>query len=82
MIYSKNDEYIQVKDKFIYCSSIYKIYKKRVELISETYYALNKIIKLKKKDFYLKKKDYILYRFIDLVGAPLEYLLNNNYKKV
>lgn len=79
MIYEKKNEYVQVKDKFIYCSSVYKLSKRKAELIEEKYYSSTVPIKLKKKDLVLKKKEYILYRFFDLIAAPLEYLLNNNY---
>lgn len=82
MIYLKNNEYVQDTNSFVYCISVYKIFQKRAELVSEKYYSSKNVLKFKKKDLKLKKKDYILYRYVDLIGAPLEYLLNNNYKKV
>jgi hypothetical protein len=82
MIYEKNNEYVQVQDKFVYYESVYKIFKRRSELIQEQYYSSDKCIKLKKKNIVLKRKEYVIYRFLDLIAAPLEYLLNNNFKKV
>ena len=82
MIYLKNNEYVQDTNSFVYCISVYKIFQKRAELVSEKYYSSKNVLKFKKKDLKLKKKDYILHRYVDLIGAPLEYLLNNNYKKV
>lgn len=82
MVYVKNNEYTQVNDNFIYCETIYKFCNKRVELLEEKFYKSNKVLKLKKKNLMLKRKQYTIYRFLDLVAAPLEYLLNNNFKKV
>lgn len=82
MIYNKDSEYVKVSDRFVYLESIYILLKDRAELYSEKFYRSSKPIKLKKKDFLKKTKKYTLCRFLDLVEAPLEYLLTNKFKKV
>ncbi len=82
MIYNKDSEYVKVSDRFVYVESIYILLKNRAELFSEKFYKSSKPIKLKKKDLLKKTKKYTLYRFLDLVEAPLEYLLTNKFKKV
>ena len=82
MIYNKDSEYVKVSDSFVYLESIYILLKNRAELYSEKFYRSSKPIKLKKKDFLKKTKKYTLCRFLDLVEAPLEYLLTNKFKKV
>ena len=82
MIYEKNNERIIVNDKFIYCSSVYELWKGGASLIEEKYYSSDKPISLKKKDMKKKGKSYTLIRFFDLEYAPENYLINNNYKIV
>lgn len=82
MIYEKGNERIIVNDKFIYCSSVYALWKGGASLIEEKYYSSNKPISLKKKDMKKKGKSYTLIRFFDLEYAPENYLINNNYKIV
>lgn len=82
MIYNKDSEYVKVSDRFVYVESIYILLKNRAELFSEKFYKSSKPIKLKKKDLLKKTKKYTLYRFLDLVEAPLDYLLTNKFKKV
>jgi hypothetical protein len=82
MIYNKDSEYVKVSDRFVYVESIYILLKNRAELFSEKFYKSSKPIKLKKKDLLKKTKKYTLYRFLDLVEAPLEYLVTNKFKKV
>lgn len=80
MIYEKGNEKITVNDKFIYCSSVYMLWKGGASLVEEKYYSSNKPISLKKKDMKKKEKGYTLIRFFDLEYAPENYLINNNYK--
>ena len=82
MIYEKGNEKITVNDKFIYCSSVYMLWKGGASLVEEKYYSSNKPISLKKKDMKKKEKGYTLIRFFDLEYAPENYLINNNYKIV
>lgn len=81
-IYEKENENVVVGDKFMYCSTVYRLLKGRAEMLEEKYYSSNKPIEIKKKDLKQKTKDFILFRFIDLIQAPEEYLLTNHYKKL
>lgn len=82
MIYEKGNEKITVNDKFIYCSSVYMLWKGGASLVEEKYYSSSKPISLKKKDIKKKMKEYTLYRFFNLEYAPESYLINNNFKPV
>lgn len=82
MMYQKDNEYIKVSEYFVYLESIYILLKNRAELYSEKFYKSNNPIKLTKKSTLVKNKKYKLYRFLDLIEAPLEYLINNKFKKV
>lgn len=79
-IYEKNGEQIIAHDKFIYCSTVYKIWSWGASLLEEKYYSSDNPITFKKKDLVLKQKDYRIQRFIDLKFAPEEFLKSKNYK--
>ena len=82
MMYQNNSQYVKVSDNFIYLESIYILTKRRAELYSEKFFKSTKPIKITKKNSILKTKHYNVHRFIDLIEAPLDYLINNNFKKV
>ena len=82
MIYEKNNQRITVNDKFIYCDSVYMLWKGGASLIEEKYYSSSKPISLKKKDLKKKMKGYTLQRFFNLEYAPEKYLINNGFKIV
>lgn len=67
---------------FIYELSIYKIYKDRVELIESKYYSSENRLSLRKVDKIIKGKNYSLGVYIDWIGAPVEYIKNNNLKLI
>jgi hypothetical protein len=69
----------KIANKFIYCCETYKIWPKGACLIDTKYYKTNKPLDLKKIPTVLKRKNYNLNRFINLVAAPEEYLVINNY---
>lgn len=81
-LYEKNDHRVVVNDKFIYCCTVYMIWKNGASLVEEKYYSSNKPISLKKKDKKKVMKNYILQTFLDLEFAPENYLINNDYKIV
>lgn len=81
-IYETSKERLFLSDSYIYKSVIYKLWPGGASLFEEKYYSSKTPIKFKKKDLKVKKKDYTLYRFFTLEGAPLEYLVNNGFKKV
>lgn len=65
--------------KFIYCSTVYKFWKHGASLMDEKYYASDKPLDTKKVSSVIKKKNYEIRRFINLEGAPEDYLLDNGY---
>lgn len=79
-IYTKNRHSVIVSTKFVYCFTTYKMWKRGASLIDEKYYTSNKPLNIKKIPKLLKKKDYVIQRFINLEGAPEEYLINEGYK--
>ena len=78
-IYVKNNQEVSVSPKFVYCSSVYKIWKRGASLLEE-YYASNTPLILSKSNRKITKKGYIIQRFLDLESAPADYLINNGYK--
>jgi hypothetical protein len=56
------------------------MWRRGASLIDEKYYTSNKPLNIKKIPKLLKKKDYVIQRFINLEGAPEEYLINEGYK--
>jgi hypothetical protein len=79
-LYEKETNKVKVSNKFIYCVSVYKIWKEGANLVDESYYSSDKPLKFKNNK--LKKKDHIMMRYIDLEYAPEEFLINNGYKKL
>lgn len=79
-IYVKNNQEVRVSDKFVYCSSIYILWKQGACLIDEVYYASNKPLNLKKIPSKLKKRNYTIQRYIQLESAPENYLITQGYK--
>lgn len=64
---------------FIYQISLCKIYKGRFELVGIKTYSSKEKLNIKKNAVYKREKDYILVKYIDWIGAPMEYILNNNF---
>lgn len=63
---------------FLYEVSIYKIAKDMVGLLGSKYYKSDKLLKIKNEVEYKKFKDYQVVRYIDLLGAPMEFIEENN----
>lgn len=79
-IYVKNREEIFVFPKFVYCSTIYKMWRFGASLLNEQYYTCDRPLDLNKITSKIKKKDYVIQKFIKLEGAPENYLINNGYR--
>lgn len=79
-IYEKNKQIVYVSDKFIYCSSVYLIWKWGASLVEEKYYASKKPISLKNQ--IVRKKNYIIQRFFELKFAPEEWLIQQKYELI
>lgn len=80
IVYTKDDQIITVSQKFIYCSSVYRIWKRGAYLMDEKRYASTTPLNIKKSQKSLKKNGYIIQRFFELESAPEEYLINKGYK--
>ena len=79
-IYVKYNQEVKVSPKFVYCSSVYKIWNQGAGLLDETYYVSSKPLNLKKIPTKLKQKGYIIQRYIQLESAPENYLITKGYK--
>lgn len=79
-IYIKNNSEVRVAGKFVYNDSIYKLWKGGASLLHETNYTSMKPIDTKNIVTVIKKEGYNIRRFIELEGAPEEYLIKNGYK--
>ncbi len=80
MVYEKNNIAVKVSDKFIYLVTIYHFWKNGAALYDEKYYSVNKPLKFSKKSNLLKRKNDKFYRTIELLAAPEDYLIKNNYE--
>ena len=81
-IYEKDNKRIIVHNKFIYCDSIYMIWKNGASLLEEKYYSSDKPISINKKNLKKKMKGYNLFRFFELEYAPESYLCKEGYKLI
>lgn len=79
-IYEKDKQEVNVYHKFIYCSSVYKIWKQGACILDEKYYVSSKPLNLKKIPKMIKKKEYTIQRYIQLESAPEDYLITKGYK--
>lgn len=63
---------------YLYEVSIYKITNDTVNIINSKYYKSNKLLKTNKEIEYRKFRNYLLVRYIDLLGAPINFIKENN----
>lgn len=78
--YLSGTERIEIMPYFLYEISAYKIYKDRVELLYSEMKAYKDKLNIKKWSIKIKKGDYILLKCISWLGAPEEFIINNNLK--
>ena len=79
-IYEKDNQEVNVYRKFIYCSSVYKLWKQGACILDEKHYVCSKPLNLKKIPKIIKKKGYTIQRYIQLESAPEDYLIKKGYK--
>lgn len=72
---------LRVGSRFLYEVTLHKYYKDRVELADSRFYSSKKIVKYK-SPVITKMDDCLLIKNIDLLEAPLDYLLSNGYKEI
>lgn len=82
-ILHKNDLFVRVHDKFVYHIDVYLCWKNGCTLYNEHDITTDKPIKITKKLLCNKtKKDKLWFvRYIDLLGAPENYLINNGFRE-
>lgn len=80
IVYVKDRHEVYVSDKYVYHSSVHKMWKRGAQFLDDRYYTSNSPLNLKKVPKVLKKKDYSIYRFITLESAPENYLIKQGYK--
>lgn len=80
--YEKDNNIVYISDKFIYLEELYLIWSWGASSLGEKYYSSSKPISLKLKNKKLKRKDYLIYRFLTLKFAPEEFLVKNGYKLI
>lgn len=81
-VYSNKQYKLTEYPKFLYEVSLYKIWKDRVECIGSKFYIAEKPLKIKKDTISKKVEDYLLVKYITWLSAPLDYLMQNNFKLV
>lgn len=81
-VYSNKQYELTEYPKFLYEVSLYKIWKDRAECIDNQFYIADKPLKIKKETISKKIEDYTLVKYITWLAAPLDYLVQNNFKLV
>lgn len=81
-VYSYKQYKLTEYPKFLYEVSLYKIWKDRVECVGSQFYIADKPLEIKKSTISKRVKDYLLVKYITWLSAPLDYLMQNNFKLV
>jgi hypothetical protein len=81
-VYVKDGHVVNISAKYVYRTTAHKMWKWGSCFIGEKYYASSKPLNIKKIPTKMKKKEYTIYRFIELESAPEHYLIKNGYKKL
>ena len=71
-------ERIEVMPYFVYEISIYKLCENRAELLDSRIKVFKDKLNIKKWAKKKKFKDFIIMEYITWLGAPEEYIINNN----
>lgn len=81
-VYSDKQYKLTEYPKFLYEVSLYKIWKDRAECVGSQFYAADTPLTIVKETISKKVEDYRLVKFITWLSAPLDYLMQNNFKLV
>lgn len=81
-VYSNKQYKLTEYPKFLYEVSLYKIWKDRAECIGSQFYVADTPLTIVKETISKKVEDYRLVKFITWLSAPLDYLMQNNFKLV
>jgi hypothetical protein len=81
-VYSDKQYKLTEYPKFLYEVSLYKIWKDRAECVGSQFYVADIPLTIVKETISKKVEDYRLVKFITWLSAPLDYLMQNNFKLV
>lgn len=81
-VYSDKQYKLTEYPKFLYEVSLYKIRKDRAECVGSQFYVADTPLTIVKETISKKVEDYRLVKFITWLSAPLDYLMQNNFKLV
>ena len=81
-VYSDKQYKLTEYPKFLYEVSLYKIWKDRAECVGSQFYVADTPLTIVKEAISKKVEDYRLVKFITWLSAPLDYLMQNNFKLV
>lgn len=81
-VYSNKQYKLTEYPKFLYEVSLYKIWKDRAECVGSQFYVADTPLTIVKETISKKVEDYKLVKFITWLSAPLDYLMQNNFKLV
>ena len=76
--YRFGENRIEPMPYFLYEVSIYKLTKNMACILDSKFYKSDKLLKIKKDVEYKKVKDGSIVRYVDLLGAPMEFIQENN----
>lgn len=74
--YRFKDNKIKVMPYFLYEISIYKITKNMVNMLDSKYFKSNKLLGICNE--YNKFRNNLIVKYVDLLGAPIEFIKENN----
>lgn len=76
--YRFGENRIEPMPYFLYEVSVYKITKNMAGILDSKFFKSDKLLKIKNEVECKKFKDYQIVRYIDLLGAPMEFIKENN----
>lgn len=76
--YRLEEDRIEPMPYFLYEVSIYKITKSMACILDSKCFKSDKLLKIKKTVEHKKLKDYSIVRYINLLGAPIDFIKENN----
>lgn len=76
--YKYKGEQVLIESNYVYEVDVYLIQKNRANILCSRTYISDKELKVKDVEIIKRGKDYNIQRFITLVGAPIEFIQENN----
>lgn len=79
--YICNGSKIEVLDYFLYEICIYKYWQYGCYMLKNKFLKVDKPLNIKHYSIFKKYKKYVLEKNITLIGAPYNFIIENNYPK-